>query len=170
MPIFFPSSTSSSFYGNFSFFLSRSRSQAFSSTFSSHGQITYPLQAPISTTRTTRIKTLKHGLHWPTSTDLTRQHQSTSIKTHSHRLTNSNLAPTPIHWSTSNQHSTNLSLCWFVLVGVFVYLCVDLSVWMCLCVGVFVCIWGKRRWGRRSLRPSSFCTEKREKKRCKMWN
>ena len=47
-----------------SFFLS-SRSnhlppQASSSSFSSHGKIIYPPQAPISTTRTTRIKTHQH--------------------------------------------------------------------------------------------------------------
>ena len=32
--------------------------------------------------------------------------------------------------------SLSLSLCWFVRVGVFVYLCVDLSVWVCLCLWV----------------------------------
>ena len=74
-PIFCPSSTSSSsFHGNLSFFLSRSQSdhlpsQASFSSFSSNGQITYPPQAPISTTRTTRIKTHKHGLRRPTSTN-----------------------------------------------------------------------------------------------------
>ena len=55
------------FMENSSSFLSRSRSdhlppQVSSSSFSFHGQIIYPPQAPISTTRTTRIKTHKHGL------------------------------------------------------------------------------------------------------------
>ena len=132
IPIFCPSSiSSSSFHSNFSFFLSRSQSdhlppQASSSSFSSHGQITYPPQAPISTIRTTRIKTHKHGLRRPTSNDLHHQHRSTSIKTHSrqptstdlchqrqppsiqthfHQHTNSDLTPpTPIHQSTSDQH------------------------------------------------------------------
>ena len=59
---------------NSSFFLLRSRSyhlppQASSSSFSSHGQIIYPSQAPISIIRTTRIKTHKHGLSRPISTD-----------------------------------------------------------------------------------------------------
>ena len=72
--IFCPSSTSSSFHSNFSFFLSRSwldhlPPQVSSSSFSFHGQIIYPPQAPISTTRTTRIKTHKHGLRRPTSTN-----------------------------------------------------------------------------------------------------
>ena len=120
-PIFCPSSTSSSsFHGNFSFFLSRSQSdhllpQASSSSFSSHGQITYPPQVPISTTRTTRIKSHKHGLRWPTSTDLRRQHWSTSIQTHFHRLMNSDLAPlASIHQSTSDQYqhwSVSLLVC-----------------------------------------------------------
>jgi len=41
------------------------------------------------------------------------------------------------------------------------YLYVDLSVWMCLCVSE-----EKEDEERRSLRLSSFCTEKREKKLC----
>ena len=62
------------FMENSSSFLSRSRSnhlppQVSSSSFSFHGQIIYPPQAPISTTRTTRIKTHKHGLRRPTSTN-----------------------------------------------------------------------------------------------------
>ena len=36
----------------------------------------------------------------------------------------------------NNAISLSLSLCWFVRVGVFVYLCVDLSVWVCLCLWV----------------------------------
>ena len=45
-------------------------------------------------------------------------------------------------------------------MSVFVYLYVDLFVWVCLCV-----FEEKEDEGRRSLRLSSFCTEKREEKK-----
>ena len=52
-------------------------------------------------------------------------------------------------------------------VGVFVYLCVDLSVWMCLCmgVGVFVCVHlRKKKMRRGKLSPLVVHEEEREKK------
>ena len=98
-------------------------------SFSFNGQTIYPPQATISTTRITRIKTHKHRLHQPTS-----------IQTHFHRPTNSNLAPlAPIHQSTSDQHQ-HQSLSVGLSMWVCLCLYVDLSVWMCLCVSVFVCI------------------------------
>ena len=52
-------------------------------------------------------------------------------------------------------------------MGVFVYLCVDLSVWMCLCmgVGVFVCVHlRKKKMRRGKLSPLVVHEEEREKK------
>ena len=165
--IFCPSSTSSSFHSNFSFFLSRSwldhlPPQVSSSSFSSHCQTTYPPQAPISTIRTTRIKTHKHRSPQPAPIH---KYQNLFLSTHKHWSS----LPTLIHkhpdpfpsthelWSSTtstNPQATNintdLSLCWFVRVGVFVigcgYVCVSLC-WF-VYVDVFVCIWGKRRWGK----------------------
>ena len=61
--------------------------------------------------------------------------------------------------------STDLSLCWFVYVGVFVYLCVDLSVCLCLwlCVGVFVFMYLRKKTTRREV--SLFCSKKGGKKK-----
>ena len=92
---------------NSSFFLS-SRSnhlppQASSSSFTSHGQIIYPPQAPISTTR---IKTHQHHKNQnpqartplihkhrsPPPTSI-HKHQNPFLSTHKHR----SLPPTPIH-------------------------------------------------------------------------
>ena len=52
-------------------------------------------------------------------------------------------------------------------MGVFVYLCVDLSVWMCLCmgVGVFVCVHLRKKKMRRGKLSSLVVHgEEREKK------
>ena len=94
-------------------------------SFSFNGQTIYPPQARISTTRITRIKTHKHRLHQPTS-----------IQTHFHRPTNSNLAPlAPIHQSTNPQATntnTNLSL----LVCLCGCVCVSMLIYLCGCVYV----------------------------------
>ena len=52
-------------------------------------------------------------------------------------------------------------------MGVFVYLCVNLSAWMCLCVGVgvFVCVHlRKKKMRRGKLSPLAVHEEEREKK------
>ena len=90
------------FMVNSSFFLSRSWSnhlppQASSSSFSSHGQIIYPPQAPISTIRTIRIKTHQHHKNqnpqaWTPSTHKHQslplapihKHQNPFLLTHKH--------------------------------------------------------------------------------------
>ena len=69
----------------------------------------------------------------------------------------------PIHkWPPPTLIS--LSLCWFVRVGVFVslywFVYVDVFVWVCLCVSK-----EKEDGERRSLRLSSFCTQRRERKK-----
>ena len=69
------------------------------------------------------------------------------------------------HKKSSTDRSNQASIYLFIGLFVWVCLCVDLSVWMFLCVGVFVCIWGKRRWGKES--HWIHCAWKREKKRCK---
>ena len=73
-----PSSAYSSSSSSHSQITSPSQASSSSSSFS-HGQITSPSRVPQAS------KPTSTNLHQPTSIDLCRQHQSTSIKTHSHR-------------------------------------------------------------------------------------
>ena len=85
------------------------------------------------------------------------------------------LAPT--HRSTSNQcQHQSLSLC--IGLSMLVYLCIFVLICLCVCVCVSVLIWvylcvskEKANEERRSLRLSSFCTRRRERKKgAKLWN
>ena len=157
-----------------SFFLS-SRSnhlppQASSSSFSSHGQIIYLPQAPISAIRTTRIKTHQHHKnqnpqartlsthkHWSPLPAPIHKHQNPFPSTHKHL----SLPPTSIHkhldpfpsthelWSSAtitdppiHKRPTPTPICLFVGLSTWC-VCVSLCWFVyvcCVCVYVWVCL------------------------------
>ena len=100
-----------------------------------------------------------------TSTDLCRQHRSTSIQTYFHRPTNFDLRHQ--HRSTSGQHhSLSLSLS----VGLFVWVCLCISVLICLCKCVCVYLRKKNMRRREVWDWVRFAHEEEREKSTKLWN
>ena len=75
----------------------------------------------------------------------------------------------------NRRSSTNLSLCWFVRVGLFVYECVCVSLYWFACVDVFVygCVCEHLRKKKIRRGEGSYwvcCARRRETKKVQTWN